>query len=57
MADDKRGFNVFSIQDEVTYTRVGKNVTLKGRDGTFESSSTVESNLLLDILKALKKSK
>jgi hypothetical protein len=55
MAEGKMGFNVFSIHDEVTYSRVGKNVTLKGRDGTLESSNTVEANLLLDILKALKK--
>lgn len=52
-----RGFNIFSIADEVTFSRIGKKVLVKGRDGTFQESDSVEANLLLEILKTLKKSK
>ena len=53
----RQGFNVFSFSDEITVNRVGKKVNIKGRDGTFTESDTVEANLLFEILKVLKKSK
>ena len=52
---EKRPFSVFSVSDEITVNRVGKRVTIKGRDGTFTDSDSVESNLLFEILKQLKK--
>ena len=48
-------FNMFSFSDEVTVNRVGKKVMVKGRDGTFQESDSVEANLLFEILKALKR--
>ena len=58
MAEERKsGFNIFGFSDEITVNRVGKNVTIKGRDGTFNQSDTVEVNLLFEILKQLKKSK
>ena len=51
------GFNIFGFSDEVTISRIGKQVTVKGRDGTFNQTDTVEANLLFEILKTLKKSK
>ena len=53
----KTGFNVFQYNDEVTVSRIGKRVQVKGRDGTFTESDAVEANLLYEILKQLKKSK
>lgn len=53
----KSGFNIFSYSDEVTISRLGKKVQVKGRDGTFVDSDTVDSNLLYEILKALKAKK
>ena len=56
MADIKtRGFNVFAINDEVIFNRLGKKVIAKCRDGSFSESDSVESNLLYEILKVLKK--
>ena len=52
---EKRPFSMFSISDEITVNRVGKRVTVKGRDGTLTDSDSVESNLLFEILKVLKK--
>jgi len=52
---EKRPFSMFSVSDEITVNRVGKRVTIKGRDGTFTDSDSVESNLLFEILKVLKK--
>ena len=43
--------------DEINVTRAGKNVMVKGLDGTFEESATVEANLLYEILKELRKKK
>ena len=57
MEERKSGFNVFSFSDEIQVSRLGKRVQIKGRDGTFTDSDTVEANLLYEILKALKKSK
>lgn len=57
MEERKSGFNVFSLSDEIQVSRLGKRVQIKGRDGTFTDSDTVEANLLYEILKALKKSK
>ena len=52
---EKRPFSMFSVSDEITVNRVGKRGTIKGRDGTFTDSDSVESNLLFEILKVLKK--
>ena len=49
------GFNIFAADDNVIINRRGKEVIVKGKDNTFVESSTVESNLLLEILKQLKK--
>ena len=51
----KRGFDVFSSSDDIQINRLGKNVMIRGRDGTFTESNTAEANLLFEILKALKK--
>lgn len=48
-------FDVFSYAEEVTYSRLGKKVTVKGKDSTWQESDSVESNLLYDILKVLKR--
>ena len=53
----KSVFSMFSVNDEITISRIGKNVTIRGRDGTNNSSDTVEANLLMEILKALKAKK
>jgi hypothetical protein len=55
MAELRRGFNVFSFQDEIQINRIGKKVQVKGRDGTFQETDSVEANLLYEILKQLKK--
>lgn len=51
------GFNIFSYSDEISVSRLGKSVQIKGRDGTFTQTDSVEANLLFEILKTLKKSK
>lgn len=54
--DEKlKGFNIFRYNDDVSFNREGKTVYMRGRDNTGSSSDTVEANLLLEILKALKK--
>lgn len=50
-----KGFNIFSYHEEIVVSRVGKNVTIKTRDGAFQQSDTVTDNLLFEILKALRK--
>ena len=55
--DRNRKVNIFSYSDEVVFSRLGKKVQVKGRDGTFQETDSVEANLLLEILKQLKKSK
>lgn len=50
-------FSVFSVSDEITVNRFGKKVMVKGRDGTFQESDSVESNLLFEILKELRRKK
>lgn len=55
--EPKTGFNVFKFSDEITVNRFGKKVQIKGRDGTFADSDSVESNLLFEILKELRKRK
>ena len=57
MPDLKRGFDVFSIHDDVTFSRLGKKVAVRGRDGTFQETESVEANLLLEILKELRRKK
>ncbi len=53
----RSGFNVFSFSDEITVNRIGKKVNIKGRDGTYNETDSVEANLLFEILRQLKKSK
>jgi len=48
-------FSMFAASDEITVNRVGKKVTIKGRDGTYQDTDSVEANLLFEILKVLKK--
>lgn len=56
MADmPKRGFDVFANSDEVQINRLGKNIMVRTRDGSFTESNTAEANLLFEILKALRK--
>ncbi len=56
MPEEKlRGFSIFTVSDEITVNRLGKNVIVKGRDGSFTESNTVEANLLFEILRVLKK--
>lgn len=56
-SERRNGFNVFSVSEEIQINRLGKKVMIKGRDGTFQESDSVESNLLFEILKVLRKSK
>ena len=50
------GFSVFSVFDEITINRIGKKVIVKNpRTQEFQESDSVESNLLFEILKVLKK--
>ena len=51
----KTGFSVFSYADEISVSRLGKKVMIKGRDGTFQETDSVEANLLFEILKVLRK--
>lgn len=51
----KKGYNIFTAHEEIEINRLGKDVIIKGRDGTNSSSNSVEANLLFEILKALKK--
>ena len=51
----KRGFNVFAMRDESDINRLGKKIMIKGRDGTFQETDSVEANLLYEILKQLKR--
>jgi hypothetical protein len=53
--DKKPTFSTFSVSEEVVVNRLGKKVMVKGRDGTFTESDTVEANLLFEILRALRK--
>lgn len=53
--DQKKAFNIFAYTDDISISRVGKQVTIKGKDGSFQQSDTVESNLLYEILKQLKR--
>lgn len=52
-----RGFNIFAYADDISVSRLGKKVQIKGRDGTFQDSDSVEANLLYEILKELKRKK
>ena len=53
----KRGFDIFSAADDVQINRLGKNVMVRTKDGSFTESNTAEANLLYEILKVLKKQK
>lgn len=50
-----KAYSIFSVSDEITVNRIGAKVTIKSRDGSFRDSDSVESNLLFEILKVLKK--
>lgn len=51
----RRGFDVFAVNDDVSFSRLGTNVSVKGRDGQNKSSDSVEANLLYEILKVMRK--
>ena len=51
----KRGFDIFAYNDDIQVSRLGKSVSVRGRDGSTNSSDSVEANLLFEILKALRK--
>lgn len=51
----RRGFDVFAASEDVQISRRGKNVSIRGADGTFTDSNSAEANLLFEILKALKR--
>lgn len=59
MAEPRKltGFSIFGFSDEITINRVGKTVHIKGRDGAMQSSDSVESNILFEILKEMRKKK
>lgn len=48
-------FSMFSYSDDISVSRLGKKVMVKGRDGTFQETDSVEANLLFEILKTLRK--
>ena len=48
-------FSMFSVSDEIQVNRIGKRVTIRGRDNQFTDSDSVEANILFEILKVLKK--
>lgn len=50
-----RGYSPFHTADTVKYNRLGKKIQVRGQDGTFQESDTVEANLLYDILRVLEK--
>ena len=54
---ERKPYNLFQVQQEAVYNRVGKTVYVKGLDGTNQQSDSVEANLLLDILRELRKKK
>lgn len=53
----RRGFDAFSVQQDVTFNRIGKKVMVRGLDGTNQETDSVEANLLYEILKTLKAKK
>lgn len=53
----KKNYYPLANQDEVTFSRMGKIVYVKGNDGVFQESDSVEANLLLEILKELRSKK
>lgn len=55
MADPKKSYDIFTAHEEISINRLGKDIIIKGRDGTNASSNSVEANLLFEILKALKR--
>jgi len=48
-------FSMLQYDDLIAYSRYGNKITARTRDGTHSTSDSVEANLLLDILKQLKK--
>lgn len=57
MAGFRTAFTGFGLNDDVMVSRLGKRITIKGRDGTFTDSDSAEANLLYEILKELRKGK
>ena len=53
----RKPYSLFQVNQEVNYNRVGKTVYAKGLDGTNQQSDSIEANLLLDILRELRKQK
>ena len=51
------GYNVFAPQQKIAVNRVGKKVIVKGLDGTFQETDSVEANLLFEILQEMRKGK
>ena len=43
--DIRRGFDVFKIREDVTYSRIGKTVQLKGIDGTNQTTASSGNTL------------
>lgn len=54
METRRASFNPFSFNEGIQISRLGKKVQVKGADGTFTDSDSVEANLLYEILKTLK---
>ena len=53
----RKGFDVFAVADDVKINRLGTRVFVKAADGQFKDADTVEANILLEILKELRKPK
>lgn len=53
----RKPYSMFSQFEHVKITRMGRKVTVRANDGTFQESDSVESNLLYDILNELRKKK
>lgn len=50
----RKGYNVFAVQQDINFNRIGTKVFAKGLDGTNTDSNSVEANLLFEILKELR---
>ena len=53
----KPKISVSDIHDTIAISRFGKKVYVKGKDGSFQESDSVEANLLFEILQETKKKK
>lgn len=50
MAIEKPKIDASMIHDTVSISRFGKKVYVRGKDGTFQESDSVEANILYEIL-------